>query len=328
MLSRLHTILEVMPTELCSILSSMPIDILDRLEEIRLRESRPLSVTSDGQNYYIDRAGTPSPQSETGYTVTDEDISRILQRISNYSLYALEDELRNGYITLKGGFRVGLAGQAVLEAGNIKTLKYINSFNFRIAREIRGVANAIMPFIVNRGEIMHTLIVSSPGMGKTTLLRDIARQLSEGFNHFTGKKVSIVDERSEIAGCYRGIPQNDIGSQTDVLDACPKAKGIMMLIRSMSPDVIITDEIGSLADIHAIEEALNSGVKIITSAHGKDLSNILAHPILGQTIEQGLFQRLIFLGNSMGVGTLEGVYLGDNFTSILDSPIKLAEEGS
>lgn len=323
MLSRLHTILYVMPDDIHDIISSMPMYILENLEEIRIRETRPLSVTSSGKNYYVDRFGSPQQVAEAGYVITSEHTHRILQLISNYSIYALEDELRNGYITLKGGFRVGLAGQAVINAGRIKTLKHINSFNFRISREIKGVASRIMPFIVEKDEIMHTLIISSPGMGKTTLLRDIARQLSDGFGDLKGVKVSIVDERSEIAGCYRGIPQNDIGYQTDVLDACPKAEGIMMLIRSMSPDVILTDEIGRLEDMLAIEEALNGGVKIITSAHGRSLDNILGHPILGQTISQGLFERLLILGKSKGIGTLEAIYDGKSLKRMLDGPIKL-----
>lgn len=323
MMNWLDTILYVMPEALQNIILAIPKYLIDNLEEIRIREMRPLAIISNGQNYYIAEDGRPCQSPEGSYMITNEHTQRVLQLISNYSIYALEDELRNGYITLKGGFRVGLAGQTVLEAGKVKTLKHINSFNFRISREIKGVANRIMPFIIEKGKIMHTLIISSPGMGKTTLLRDIARLLSDGFRSFKGVKVSIVDERSEIAGCYKGIPQNDIGQQTDVLDACPKAEGIMLLIRSMSPNVIVTDEIGRREDMVAIEEALNGGVKIITSAHGSNLDDVLGHPVLEQVIEKRLFDRLLILGNSMGIGTLEKVYDGKELKEMLDSPIKL-----
>ena len=253
----------------------------------------------------------------------DDHTQRILQLISNYSIYAIEDELRNGYITLKGGFRVGLAGQTVLENGRIKTLKNINSFNFRISREIKGVADRVMPMITEDDQIMHTIIISPPGMGKTTLLRDIARQFSNGFQNFEGVKVSIVDERSEISGSYKGVPQNDIGYQTDVLVACPKAEGIMLLIRSMSPDVIITDEIGRREDMKAIEEALNAGVKIITSAHGNNLKDVLSRPILKEVVNSGFFHRILVLGNSKGIGTLEKVYDARSMKELLPYPIKL-----
>ncbi len=323
MCSWLDVILNVMPQEIQNIILSIPRDVLISLEEIRIRENRPLAVISSGKNYYIGEDGSPCSSPNNGYIIINEHTQRIVQLISNYSIYALEDELSNGYITLKGGFRVGLAGQTVLEGGRIKTLKYINSFNFRISREIKGVANRVMPFIIEGHEVMHTLIISPPGMGKTTLLRDIARQLSNGFRNFNGVKVSIVDERSEISGCYKGVPQNDIGYQTDVLDACPKAEGIMMIIRSMSPNVIITDEIGREEDMDAIEEALNGGVKIITSAHGSDVGDVLKRPILKQVVDRGFFDRILVLGNSRGIGTLEKVYDGRERTQILSSPIKL-----
>ncbi|HHW70047.1 MAG TPA: stage III sporulation protein AA [Clostridiales bacterium] len=323
MLNLLETILYMMPEELQNIISSIPSFLSDDLEEIRIRELRPLSIISGGKNYYIDKYGNPCLSPTHGYIVTNEQTQRILQLISNYSIYALEDELRNGYITLKGGFRVGLAGQTVLENGKIKTFKNINSFNFRISREIKGVADKVMPMIIESDQIMDTLIISPPGMGKTTLLRDIARQLSNGFEGFEGVKVSIVDERSEISGSYKGIPQNDIGYQTDILDACPKAEGIMLLIRSMSPDVIITDEIGRNEDIKSIEEAINAGVRIITTAHGKDLNDTLSRPTLKNVVESGFFHRILILGNSKGIGTLEKVYDGRNMKELLLCPIKL-----
>ena len=203
----------------------------------------------------------------------------------------------------------------------IISFRHITSFNIRIAREILNVANKVLPFIIENGQVLHTLILSPPQMGKTTLLRDICRQLSNGFPGFGGVKIGIVDERSEIAGCFQGIPQNDVGVRTDILDGCPKAIGIIMMIRSMSPNVIITDEIGKPEDVMAIEDALNAGIKIITSAHSSGLDDARRRPILKSLIDKNIFQRILVLGNSLGTGTLERVYDGIDW-SILDHPVR------
>lgn len=305
-----EVILYAFPENLRAMIEGLPSAILDRLEEIRIREGRPLVVHGGCRDYFIDRNGNIVPRADKGYFITRRDTRHILDRISDYSIYALEDELKNGYITLKGGHRVGVTGRAVVENGCISTLKYINSFNFRISREIPGVANKVMPYIIKGNEVCHTLIVSPPQMGKTTLLRDIARQLSDGFPGFKGIKTGIVDERSELAGCLDGIPQKNVGMQTDVLDGCPKAEGIIMMIRSMSPRVIITDEIGKQEDVDAIEDALSAGIKVITTAHGRGYYDARTRPILSELLSKNIIERIIVLGNSKGVGTLEEVYSG------------------
>mgnify|MGYP000686723372 FL=1 len=179
-----------------------------------------------------------------------------------------------------------------------------------------------MPYIVSGRDVCHTLVLSPPQMGKTTLLRDIARKLSDGYPGFRGLKVGIVDERSEIAGCWQGIPQRKVGMRTDVLDSCPKAAGIMMMIRSMSPRVIITDEIGRPEDAAAIQEALNAGIKIIASAHAADINDALARPFLSRLLENRIFERIAVLGDSLGVGTLEKVYDSDGTTQLLSQPVR------
>lgn len=317
-----QVILDVLPENIGRIIDGIPQDVAENLEEIRIREGRPLIIHGRGKSYYLGPDGELCPSPEKAYYVNHSDIQSILQRVSNYSIYAVEEELRNGYITLKGGYRVGLAGKAVLEGGKIKTLKYISSFNIRICREIIGVADKVIRYIVSGGEVHHTLVLSPPQMGKTTLIRDIARQLSDGFPGFRGVKVGIVDERSEIAGCFQGVPQNNVGLQTDVLDACPKVEGIMMLIRSMSPAVIITDEIGKAEDVEAIEEALNAGIKIITTAHGSDIEDARRRPILSKILDKKIFQRIIVLGNSLGVGTVEKIYDGHTLNNLLDRPVR------
>ena len=295
---------------------------LSTLEEIRIRENRPLMVTLSNRDYLVRPDGRLISKNSGAYMVTNQDSSSILQLISDHSIYAIEEELRNGYITLRGGHRVGFTGKGVLEGGNIKTLKYISGFNFRISREIKGVANRVLPYITDEGEVLHTLIISPPQCGKTTLLRDLIRQISDGNTSLglKGHKVGVVDERSELAGCYKGVPQNDIGIRTDVLDGCPKARGMIMLIRSMSPHVIATDEVGSSEDIFAIEEALNAGIKIITTVHGKDLEEISRRPLLKDLINNRIFKRIIILSNRLSTGTIEKVLEGDNYKNIFFIP--------
>jgi len=233
----------------------------------------------------------------------------------------MEDEIRNGYITLPGGHRVGVTGQAVLDGGKVKTFKHISGLNFRIAREIPGCADKILPFIINKdGGIANTLIISPPKAGKTTILRDIVRQLSTPVvkKGFRGYRISLIDERSEIACCFEGVPQNDVGIKTDVLDGCPKAYGIMVMLRTMSPEIIAFDEIGKAEEVSAIKEAINSGVAVITTAHGKNLEDIKKRPTLRKLFQEGFFHRYIILGFGSGAGTLEQVWDGERYKILYD----------
>ena len=278
------------------------------LEEIRLRIGKPLIFNFGSQDEVVN------------YTVTNEDITKTLQLISNCSLYAFEEELRNGYITIPGGHRVGITGKAVLDNGLLKSLKYITGFNFRISKEFTGAADKVMPYIIGpQNKVKHTLIISPPCCGKTTILRDIVRQISEGIPwlRFKGVTVGVVDERSEIAGCYQGVPQKDIGIRTDVLDGCPKAEGMLMLIRAMGPIVIATDEIGKTNDIDTLQEVINAGVKIVATVHGESLTDLIKRPGFKYLLEQKIFETFIILGKSKGVGTLEDVLDGNTHKSLL-----------
>lgn len=226
-----------------------------------------------------------------------EDMQHLVSRISQGSAYAWEEEFRRGYLTLPGGHRVGLVGKGVLEHGRIRTQKYINGLNFRIARAIPGAADELVEQVLANGTIQNTLLVSPPGCGKTTMLRDLIRQLSIGVPRlqFAGVNVSVVDERSELAGCVQGIPQLDVGYRTDVLDGCPKSEGIRLMIRSMTPQVVAADEIGTAADALAIEEALQSGVHIVTTVHGNGLRDLECHPALRPLIAAGYFPLIVAL---------------------------------
>ncbi len=288
----------ILPDTVRNRLAKMSSSEIHRIEEIRLRIGLPVEVVIENRSFFLDE----------GQRFGKEEATILMNRLSMHSLYTLEEEIRRGYITIKGGHRVGIAGKVVLDRGNVKHIRDVASFNIRIARQILGAANGVLPLLVEKGQVKSTLIISPPQCGKTTLIRDIARQLSYGTKGFPGKKVSIVDERSEIAGCVNGIPQKDVGPRTDVMDGCPKAEGMMMMIRSMSPDVIITDEMGRPEDSYAIEEAIHAGIAVITTVHGKNLKDVMRRPVLSRLAQSGVFQRYLILGRQPRVGTITFMY--------------------
>lgn len=229
------------------------------IEEIRIRNSKPIILKLNNSEKIIN------------YIVQTEDVLKILQSICENSIYSYQNQICEGFITIKGGHRIGITGSAVIENNKVKNINYISNLNFRIARQIIGCSNNIIKEIINQEEntIYNTLIVSSPGAGKTTLLRDIIRNLSNGTVEITGKNIGVVDERGEIAAMYKGIPQNDLGIRTDIIENIKKSVGMKMLIRSMAPEIIVADEIGSKEDVQEINYAVCSGIKGIFTAHGK-----------------------------------------------------------
>lgn len=296
----------VLTEKIASLLKRIPADDMKDIEEIRLRGEKPLMISKCSRDYFVTKDGMISQVPMDSFMVNMDDIEKILQYMCNYSIYAVEEELKQGFLTLRGGHRVGLSGRAVIENGRVKTIKNISGMNIRVAKEIKGCGQDIINRIYSNG-LKHTLIASPPGCGKTTLLRDMIRILSSGEYLKRGYKLGIVDERSEIAGCYLGIPQRDVGPRTDVLDSCPKVQGIMMLLRSMSPEIIAVDEIGSLEDSDAIENAINSGVMVIATAHGRDMDEILKKPGVRNLIERKLFERVVILSRKKGPGTIENI---------------------
>ncbi len=282
--------------------------VLARLQEIRVRQGQPVLAYATGAEYLLGQKGFQT-QAIGAVRASAEHIRHLLATVSKNSLYALEEELRSGYVTVAGGHRIGLAGRAVVERGRVKTLKHITGFNIRLARQVKGCAKRLLPALVSStGLVDSTLIVSPPQAGKTTLLRDLARALSTGEGLKRGYKVSIIDERSELAACYQGVPQLDVGPRSDVLDACPKAEGMMMALRSLSPEVLVTDEIGRREDTEAIEEAVHCGVSMLVTAHGQSFEELERRPALASLLNQGAFGRFVFLSNRQGPGTIEGVY--------------------
>lgn len=191
-----------------------------------MRLGQPLRVVR-GKEEIVLRSGTEP------YIVTKEELRETMDYISHYSLYAYENELRQGFVTVEGGHRVGVAGKVIMEKERVKNIQYISSLNIRVSHEVLGCADRLIPYIVANKQVCHTLIISPPCCGKTTLIRDLIRQISDGNEYVKGCSVGVVDERSELGGCYLGIAQNHLGTRTDVLDCCPKAEGMIMLIRSM-----------------------------------------------------------------------------------------------
>lgn len=294
----MEEVFDVLPKKISEMILSY--NVLKDLEEIRVRVCRPLELIAKGKPIFL------------AYQCTTEDATYILNKLSQFSIYMMEEELKRGFVTIKGGHRVGLAGKVITENSKVKIIRDVTSFNIRIAKEKKGSARSLIPYIYDMGW-KNTMIIGAPQTGKTTILRDIARIMSEGIKeqNLMSCKVGVVDERSEIAGCVKGVPQFTFGPRIDVLDACPKAEGMMMMIRSMSPDIVIADEIGRLEDSEAIIEATHGGVQVMVTAHGYSLKDIQSRPTMRELLSNKVFERFIILSRENGPGTISQILNSD-----------------
>lgn len=283
-------IIRKLPDSVQEKINKLPPHVINNFEEIRLKSCEDTLVISEGREISL----------HDKTSITPELLDELLNRLLNYSYYAYEDELSKGYITIEGGHRVGICGRVTLNGDKVCLIKDISSINIRRSRQIIGASDKIIK-IVCGDTVSNTLIVSPPKCGKTTILRDLARALSN-----KGYRIGICDERSEIAGCYNGKSSYDLGCRTDILDGCPKAEGILMLIRAMSPDIIITDEIGKQEDVRAIEAALCAGIKTITTIHGNSYQDV-ANSTAGELIRKHIFETLIFLSATPTTGTVKKI---------------------
>lgn len=274
--------------------------VQERIQEIRLRVGRPVIVMCSGREMFLNEQGQFTNLPENAYCAEEEEVSALFRHICHDSPYAFEDEIRQGFVTVEGGHRVGIAGQVVLDGEtSVRTIKHISYMNIRISHQIKGAADKILSLVYENGKLKNTLIISPPGCGKTTLLRDLIRQVSDGNVYGEGMSVGLVDERSEIAGSYLGCPQNDVGMRTDVLDACPKALGMMLLLRSMSPRVIAVDEIGGREDMEALKLASACGSRVLATVHGDGVGDVIRKFDTYDQEEQ-LFECFIVLGKREG----------------------------
>lgn len=282
-------ILSRLPASVCQELEILPDADIRELQEVRLRCGQRIVLRYDGREKSLVRI------------VSREDLQKTLNNLIKHSYYAYEEDLAKGFVTIEGGHRVGICGKAVVKNGQPSLIKEVSSMNIRFAKEIKGCANSLIPVILKDGRPENILIVSPPGCGKTTLLRDMTRCMS-----MRGIQTAVCDERSEIAGMYSSSPSFDLGPRTDVLDGCDKIHGIPMLIRSMAPQVIVTDEIGKEGDVSAVEQCMNAGISLVTSIHGccrRDIEN----SNIGSLLAKKFFSSIIYLSAEKGPGTIREI---------------------
>lgn len=274
---------------------------IEKTEEIRMRAEKPMIIYGQGEEWYIDKEGRRTGDILRAGKISYAEIQELVDYWCQDSRYAYQKELKNGYLTMKGGHRIGICGEAVISREEkIQTIKHISSLNIRIAHQCKMAGAQVLAHLYNGDRLYNTLIISPPGAGKTTMLRDLVRRISDGSRNALGKTVGLVDERGEIAACFQGIPQLDVGMRTDVLDGCPKAEGMMRLLRSMSPKVIAVDELGSMEEGKALLKMADCGCSILATVHGNNLEEIEKKKLLRCLLEEQIFERIMVLERKEG----------------------------
>lgn len=274
---------ELLPSGLWEAVESLSPAEREQIEEVRLRLGRPVSVTLAAEERFL-----PG-------TVTDrETLERVLERASRCSVHTVLEQLRNGFVSVQGGHRLGLCGTGVVEKGVLVNLRAVSSLSLRQAREVRGIAAGVLASLWEEGRLQNTLILAPPGRGKTTLLRDLVRAVSSG-EGCPPLRVGLADERGELAGVWDGQPMLDVGPRTDVMDGCPKDVGIMTLLRGMSPQALAVDEITRREDADALLQAVGCGTALLATAHAGSVADLTRREVYRRLLEQQVFERFVLV---------------------------------
>ncbi len=297
-------ILEYFPNYIREKFADITDDDWNTAKEIRIRTGKPIIFLAFNKEIIIN------------HITTTEDILRLIENFSENSFYKIQNEINDGFITIKGGHRIGISGTSVIENEKIKNIKYISSLNIRVAREVIGCSNHLLDLICENEKeknIENTIIISPPGCGKTTLLRDMIRNLSNGYKNMKPQSIGVVDERNEISATYLGQAQNDLGIRTDVMSSCKKSIGMSLMVRSMGLDILATDEIGSEEDVDTIRQAIISGVNLLVTAHGKSMEDIS-----GKLRKKKIFKNIVILDKAQTPGCIKNIYKlkGENYVSV------------
>ena len=314
-----NTLGRCLPKHIFAALCAVDESTARRIEEIRLRTCRPLMIYTSECGFCVATDGHLSENG--GMTVTPEDMEQTFGAVTGKSAYAYENELKQGFLTLAGGIRAGFAGSAVISGGEVKTYRGIGGINFRIPCHATGICTRLLPYISKHGQLASALIISAPKLGKTTLARDIARSAGSGIG-IARSKVSLIDERLELAAAEYGEPLFDVGIETDVISGVNKAAGVFMALRALSPEVIVTDEIGRNEDLEALREVANAGVVMITTAHAPDMESLLERMFFRKVFEEKMFEAYVVLSAALGRITVQQV-LNAHGQGLLTSPLKL-----
>lgn len=291
----LKTVLEYLPQTIRRSICALPTD-LRMIQEIRLRSGRPVGISIQGREKFLTAQGTLTDEPERAMTISTEDIARTFQAVCSYSLYSHERDLAEGFVTIRGGCRVGICGTYVRQGDSPATLRHISSLNFRIAGEFTGCAEQVWQQI--GGENVSILVAGPVGSGKTTFLRDLCRLIGMRY------RTAVIDERGELAAMHRGSAQHDVGVRTDVLDGCVRDAGILTALRVLTPEYIICDEISTQQDVNAVMQAAGCGVNFAASCHAGTAEDIYRRPVLRPLMEAGIFRYCILLGEAGSVRTV------------------------
>ncbi len=275
----------LLPATIRAAAQTLPQRLRGRAEEIRMRVGQPLTVLAENEEHIL--------PADRPFRIQPLDLEQMVEAATRGSVHTALENIRSGFLTVRGGHRIGLCGTAVVKEGEICNLRHLSSLCLRIARQIPGAADDILPRLLDNGRLPNTMIVSPPGLGKTTLLRDMVRQLSDGRDGRSPVRVGLVDERSEIAACYMGQPQLDVGAHTDVLDGCAKAKGMMWLLRGLSPDVLAVDEVTTPEDVASMIQASHCGVRLLCTLHAEVEDDLLRRPLYKSLLP--MFQKCVMI---------------------------------